>query len=74
MKLETIETPTGTYFVVDEINNYLYCANMANPEDLLIEKVAADDRTEIEPVTSESEKNRALLLYYNKTIKSVDFN
>lgn len=68
METEIITLEDGiTYFLVDEINNYVYLANENDPEDLVIRKnINKDGQDYITTLESKEEFEEALKLFEDK--------
>lgn len=68
METEIITLEDGnTYYIIDEINNYVYLSNQNDPEDMAIRKSIIEDGKEfISTLDSKEEFEEALKLFNDK--------
>jgi len=74
IEVETVEFEDKKYIILDEINIentiYVYLSNINDSNDFLIQKLD-DSKEYIISLNSKEEFDKALLIYTNKHIKSV---
>ena len=63
IEVETIIIDDIKYMILNEVNNYVYLANVNNPRDFLIQKrVEINGEKYLEPLKDREEFNKALEL------------
>lgn len=63
-EIEVIEIDDKKYAIIIESNEYVYCSNIDNKDDIEIFKKAIINNEEFFEKINDSEKNRALIKFY----------